>query len=150
VTGAPAAPAMVLACLVEPGSTAEAKWDWADLMAPEVSLRRVQADVESIAGVMPYALLGSGPLGVAAFELAGRLSAAGRGPSRLLVFECPPPVELPPLSCPIVAFAGPARADEMAEWRGAGTAGFTLRLLGEVEAADIALALKEELQVWPY
>jgi hypothetical protein len=45
----------------------------------------------------------------------------------------------------------------MADWRTASTAGFTLRLLDEFAAPpsgratpEIALALKEELQVWPY
>jgi surfactin synthase thioesterase subunit len=151
--------AVTLACLVNPGTPRDALNAWAELVAPEVSLRAVTPDLAGIAGLdTPYAVLGAGSLGLAAFDLAGRLAATGRGPSRLVLCECPPPAaDAAPLSCPIVVFAGAGSADDLAPWRAASTAGFTLRLLDEREApphgranADVALALKEELQVWPY
>jgi len=137
---------------VEPGSPTAALDAWADLLAPEVGLST------EIPRRTPWALLGAGAQGHAAFDLAASLSAAGTGPTRLILCDCPPPAAEPaPLGCPIIALAGPHLADDMAEWRTASTAGFTLRLLDQQAVpphgpanAEVALALKEELQVWPY
>jgi surfactin synthase thioesterase subunit len=147
-------PAMRLGCLLAPETPMTALHAWAELVAPEVAMFAMpSADLAS-----PWAMLGTGALGQAAFDLAASLSEAGKGPSRLVLCDCPPPAaELPPLDCPIIALAGKAIADDMAEWRTASTAGFTLRLLDQqtlpphgAANPEVALALKEELQVWPY
>lgn len=149
-------PAVSLCCLV--GAETDAWEAWAELLAPEVSVCPVApGTLPDAAEPTPVAILGAGRLGLAAFELAASLERAGRGPARLLLCDCPPPAGLEPLACPIIALAGPDTADDMASWRTSTTAGFTLRLLGGLETPpygrahpDVALALKEELQVWPY
>lgn len=147
---------MSLCCLV--GAETDTWEAWAELLAPEVSVCPVApgAFVAPPDGT-PVALLGAGRLGHAAFELAASLERDGRGPARLVLCDSPPPATLEPLACPIIALAGPDTADDMASWRAATTARFTLRLLGGLDAPpygpahpDVALALKEELQVWPY
>jgi hypothetical protein len=147
-------PAMRLGCLLEPGTPMTTLHAWAELVAPEVAM----CAMASTALASPWAVLGTGALGQAAFNLAASLSETGNGPSRLILCDCPPPAaELPALDCPIIAIASKAIADDMAEWRTASTAGFTLRLLGRQTLPphgpadpEVALALKEELQVWPY
>jgi surfactin synthase thioesterase subunit len=170
VTGAPA---VVLACLVPPAAagTAGRTRQWASRLRPQVRVRPVPAtatptDLADLAGwaagrpgIPPLALLGGGELGLAAFELAGRLSTAGAAPVQLFVCDCLPPPARPagPLPCRITALAGPEHAERMAGWQSATTGGFTLRLLGMTgpppahpPSAQVVLALKEELAVWPY
>jgi hypothetical protein len=158
-------PAMALCCLV--GAETDTWESWVELLAPEVEVRALTPGGFTApaghppvapAGRTPVALLGAGRLGVTAFELAASLEHAGRGPARLILCDCPPPAPAPaPLSCPIIALASPDTADDMASWRTATTGAFTLRLLGDLDTPphgrahpDVALALKEELQVWPY
>jgi surfactin synthase thioesterase subunit len=147
-------PAMRLGCLLDPEAPTATLRAWAELVAPEVAMCAMPST--GLAG--PWAMLGTGALGQAAFDLAASLSATGNGPARLVLCDCPPPAgELPPLDCPIIALAGTAMADDMAEWRTVSTAGFTLRLMDQhtlpphgAANTEVALALKEELQVWPY
>ncbi|ONI76184.1 hypothetical protein ALI144C_36535 [Actinosynnema sp. ALI-1.44] len=141
-------PAMLLACLTDPDAESH---PWRELLAPEVSWHPVHAEITELAGRTPYALFGAGHLGHTAYDLAGRLSATGHGPSRLVLWRCPPPdTGFAGLDCPIVLFTDAESADDQVSWRTASTAGFTLRVLTRDQSPhDIALAVKEELQVWP-
>lgn len=154
MTGAP----VLLACLISPGADASTLAGWARRLAPEVVIQPVADSWESPANGLPLALLGAYEQGAAAVALTERLDAKGRGPSQLIVCECPPPeVRDGQLSCRVTALAGPALAAAMAGWRRVTTAAFALRLLGGFGAPphgtpsdEIAVALKEELQVWPH
>jgi hypothetical protein len=162
VTGG--APAMVLVCLVRPARPAGQLDEWARRLAPRVLVRAVSRSAGRLpdrpAGPLdglPWAVLGSGGLGIAALDLATEATAAGSAPSQLIVCDCAPPTDPARVACPVTALASPGQAEPMTGWRSATTGGFTLRLLGGLGAppdgavsAEVVLALEEELAVWPY
>lgn len=170
--GATATPSLRLVCLCgdEPGPVFDA---WARQLAPEVETLALPvgtAGADTLPGALdrvltttaptdrPFALLASGALASTAVELARRC-ARGRSPVHLIVGACPPPPPGDPLDCPVVAFAPPdsdGGHDATALWRSVTTDSFVLRLLpvGQAtlpcDSADVALAVKEELRIWPY
>jgi hypothetical protein len=150
---------MVLACVVAPGPPVAEVTGWARLLAPSVLLRTVTPGSRPlVSDSLPYAVLGTGKLGVAAFRLAGELAADGRPPTQLIVCDCEPPaVPGNALACQVTALAGPAYVERMTGWRPATTGGFTLRVLEDFDAPptgrtseEIVQTLQEELAVWPY
>jgi hypothetical protein len=160
---APAPPAMVLGCVTGFPAPAQPTAAWRRALAPEVLLRVVDADSDAFAvpaGSMPYALFAAGICGARAARLTQSLLAAGHGPAHLMVCPCPCPVPdtLPaPLPCRLTVFAGGRDAAASALWQTCCAGEFTLRVLRDPLAVppsgpvspDLALAVKEELGVWP-
>lgn len=160
--------AMVLGCLTGFAAPAQPVAAWRRALAPQVRLRVVDADTADAdpeafavsAGSVPYALFAAGISGARAFALTQSLLAAGHGPAHLMVCQCPcpEPDALPaPLPCRLTVFAGAGDAAASARWQTCGAGEFTLRVLNDPLAVppsgpvspDLALAVKEELGVWP-
>jgi hypothetical protein len=155
------APAIVLGCVAGPPAAGLPTAAWRAVLAPEVRLTHLAADpsrLAACAGDLPYALLAAGASAPRVIRLAQFLLARGDGPAHVLLCQCPDPVRLPaPLTCRLTVFAGPGEAGTAANWQAACGGEFTLRVVRDPRAvppggpvsADLALAVKEELGVWP-
>ncbi|HEU5473567.1 MAG TPA: hypothetical protein VFV67_23215, partial [Actinophytocola sp.] len=115
MTESPEKAVIHLACLLD--APTPALTDWAALTAPQIALHPLPPDAPNPPGPAPYALLATGPLAPAAFDLATAWSTAAHAPTRLVVCDSPPPPAAAPLPCPIIAFASPTLATEMSAWR---------------------------------
>jgi hypothetical protein len=154
------APAMVLGCIVDRPAARQPTEEWREALAPEVTLRVVEPDTFSIAsGGLPYALLAIGGVGARAARLTRSLLAGGDGPAHLLMCGGVDPAPLPvPPACRLTVFAETWELDTAAGWGASREGEFTLRVLRDPVAVppfgpvspDLALALKEELGVWPF
>jgi hypothetical protein len=159
---APAPAAMVLGYVTGSPAPAPPSAEWHRALAPEVLLRVVDPDPDLFEvpdGSVPYALFAAGSGAARAAQLAQTLLARGHGPAHLMMCQGLTPISLPePLTCRLTVFAGPGEAGAAAHWRTCGAGEFTLRVLPDPVAvppsgpvsAELALAVKEELGVWPF
>lgn len=158
---APAPAAMVFGCVTGSPALAPPSAEWHRALAPEVLLRVVDPDpdlFEVPEGSVPYALFAAGSGVAGAARLAQTLLARGHGPAHLMMCPGLVPISLPePLTCRLTVFAGPGEA-AAAHWRTCCAGDFTLRVLPDPVAVppsgpvspELALAMKEELGVWPF
>jgi hypothetical protein len=159
---APARAAMVLGYVTGSPAPAPPSAEWHRALAPEVLLRVVDPDPDLFEvpdGSVPYALFAAGSGAARAAQLAQTLLARGHGPAHLMMCQGLTPISLPePLTCRLTVFAGPGEAGAAAHWRTCCAGEFTLRVLPDPVAvppsgpisAELALAVKEELGVWPF
>jgi hypothetical protein len=158
---APAPPAMILGCVTGSPAPAPASAEWHRALAPEVLLQVVDPDPDIFEvpdGSVPYALFAAGSGAARAARLAQTLLARGHGPAHLMMYQCLEPIPLPDLlTCRLTIFAGPGEAAAAAHWQPCCAGEFTLRVLRDPLAVppsgpvspELALAVKEELGVWP-
>ena len=158
---APAPAAMVLGYVAGSPAPAPPSAEWHRALAPEVRLRVVDPDPDLFEvpnGSVPYALFAAGSGAARAAQLAQTLLARGHGPAHLMMCQGLAPISLPePLTCRLTVFAGPGEA-AAAHWRTCCAGEFTLRILPDPVAVppsgpvspELALAVKEELGVWPF
>jgi hypothetical protein len=155
------APAMMLGCLAGSPARRQPVTEWREALAPEVMLRLADAGPGAYtmpSGGVPYALLAIGTSVASAVRLTRSMLAKGDGPGHLLLFQCPDPVPLAtPLACRLTVFAPAQDAGMAARWQASSKGEFALRVLRDPLAVppfgpfspDLALAIKEELGVWP-